>query len=87
MFLIKELYILLFLSLHNTLHREETSPAYFSQHLDEIISTPIIRKLMYFEQILSPLEDSNYMSSTVHTKRLSIFSSNSRFPFVKLIRI
>ena len=33
----KNLYILLFLSLYNTLHREETSPAYFFQNLAEII--------------------------------------------------
>ena len=35
----KNLYIFLFLSLYNTLHREETSPAYFFQNLAEIIST------------------------------------------------
>ena len=33
----KNLYILLFLSLYNTLHREETFPAYFFQNLAEII--------------------------------------------------
>ena len=33
----KNLYILLFLSLYNTLHREEKSPAYFFQNLTEII--------------------------------------------------
>ena len=33
----KDLYILLFLSLYNILHREETSPAYFFQNLAEII--------------------------------------------------
>ena len=42
----KNLYILLFLRLYNTLHREETSPAYFFQNLAEIIGTPVIRKLM-----------------------------------------
>ena len=42
----KNLYILLFLRLHNTLHREETPPAYIFQNLAEIIWTPIIRKLM-----------------------------------------
>ena len=61
----KDLYILLFLSLYNILHREETSPAYFFQNLAEIIWTPTIRKLMWFEQILNPFKDSNYMSSTV----------------------
>ena len=29
----KNLYILLFLSLYNTLHREEASPTYFLQNL------------------------------------------------------
>ena len=33
----KNLYILLFLSLYNTLYREEKSPAYFFQNLAEII--------------------------------------------------
>ena len=33
----KNLYILLFLRLYNTLHREETSLAYFFQNLVEII--------------------------------------------------
>ena len=57
------MYILLFLSLYKTLHCKETSPAYFFQNLAETIWTPIIRKLMYFEQILKLLEDSNYTSS------------------------
>ena len=33
----KNLYIFHFLSLYNTLHREQTSPAYFFQNLAEII--------------------------------------------------
>ena len=37
---------MLFLSMYNTLHREETSPAYFFQNLAEITWTPITRKLM-----------------------------------------
>ena len=40
------LYIFLFLSLCNTLHPEETSSVCFFQNLAEIISTPIIWKLM-----------------------------------------
>ena len=33
----KNLYILLLLTLYNTLHREEKSPAYFFQNLAEIV--------------------------------------------------
>ena len=40
----------------------------FFQNLAEIIWTPIIQKLMWFEQILNPFQDSNYMSSTVSLK-------------------
>ena len=56
---------ILFLSLYNTLHREETSPAYNFRHLAEIIWTPINRKLMQLEKILNSLRNSIYMSSTV----------------------
>lgn len=56
---------ILFLSLHNTLHREETPPAYNFRHLTEIIWTPINRKLMQLEKILNSLQNSIYMSSTV----------------------
>ena len=55
--------------MYNTLHREETSPAYFFQNLAEIVRAAIIRKLMQFEQILNPLEDLNCMSSTVYVKK------------------
>ena len=79
----KNLYILLLLSLYNALHREENSPAYFFQNLTQIIWTPIIR-ISNFE-ILNPLEDSNYTSSTFLTFFIDSYSCDLDITPFKLI--
>ena len=69
-----DLYILLLLSINNTLHHEETFPVYFFSKFCQNNLNSYNSKTNVIRTTLNPREDSNYMSSTVFYRS---FGSNT----------